>query len=368
MARPARARINLDAFLRNLQLARQCAKGASVAAVIKADGYGHGIVPVARIAEQAGCMLAVASIEEAVRVRHAQVQAPVLLLEGFFHVSELEEWAFNDLQWVIHSDHQLLALERRARESGQLRSVSVWLKFNTGMNRLGLLVADADQLARRISCLPGVRLLGVMTHFACADELASCFSAQQVDGFKRAMTAIEGVMTGVPLKRSLCNSAGVLYLSDFAGDLVRPGIMLYGSSPVASRSAVAQGLQAVMTLESALISVNQVASGECVGYGLDWCAARPSRVGIVAMGYADGYPRHAPSGTPVWILGTRVPLVGRVSMDMLAVDLTDCEKARVGDLVELWGENVSVDEVAACAGTLGYELLTGVSARVPRIY
>ncbi|MCA9915980.1 MAG: alanine racemase, partial [Anaerolineae bacterium] len=350
MARPARARINLAAFRHNLQLAIKWAGNAQVAAVIKADGYGHGIVAVARAAEQDGCMLAVASIEEAARVRAAGIVAPILLLEGFFHASEPDESGFDGLQWVIHSEHQLAALEERDSGLDVVRPLSVWLKFNTGMNRLGLPVLQAESFVSRVCRLASVRLEGVMTHFACADEPENDFSGLQMARFDSVLSTLDQVALPQGLKRSLCNSAGLQQMPAARGDLVRPGIMLYGASPFFARTAVQQGLHAVMSLESELIAVNELAEADCVGYGLTWCASRVSRIGVVAMGYADGYPRHAPSGTPVWVSGKRVPLVGRVSMDMLTVDLTDHEVASVGDHVELWGANVSVDEVARSAG------------------
>jgi alanine racemase len=350
MARPLVAQIDNAALAANLARVRALAAGARVIAVVKADAYGHRLARVLP-ALAAADGLALVALDTAVRLRERGEQRPVLLLEGFFAPAELDTFAAHSLASVVHCAEQVDMLEK-ARLS---RPLDVYLKLNTGMNRLGIAPADARALAQRLSQAQGVASLCLMTHFARADE---------PDAIAEPLARFNAACEGLPYPRSLANSAGVVRYADVGGDIVRPGVMLYGATPFATRSARALGLSPVMTLRSKLIGVQTLGAGDSVGYAATFTAARPTRIGVVACGYADGYPRHAPNGTPVLVDGQRVPIAGRVSMDMLTVDLSNVPAARIGSDVVLWGEGLPVDEVANAAGTVGYELLCAVAPRV----
>lgn len=353
MPRPIQALIDLCAFRQNYQLAQRLAAPARAWAVIKANGYGHGAVALAQALPDADGF-AVACLEEALELREAGIAQPVLLLGGFFCRSELREIARLQLDTVIHSLQQLALLEAASLST----ALRVWLKLDTGMHRLGL---DEHQLHQAVAQLQGTRhRVHLMTHFACADDLSCTATGSQLQRFQ-AMTA------QLEWPASLANSAALIAWPETRADWVRPGIMLYGSSPFPGGHAIETELQPVMTLSSRLVAIREIARGEAVGYGQTWRAGRPSRIGTVAIGYGDGYPRHALSGTPVLINGRRAPLVGRVSMDSIGVDLTDMPESRVGDEVILWGRGLDINEIARAAGTISYELLTGVSGRVPRL-
>ena len=284
-------------------------------------------------------------------------EARILLLEGCFAADELPMAAHLGLDLVVQGAEQVEAL--LAAELS--RPLNVWLKLDSGMHRLGLAPAAVRELFPRLRGAVQVAELNLLSHFACADERGHSLTEVQLECFLELLDLDFD-------QRSLANSAAVLMIPAAHMDWLRPGIMLYGASPFADLSAAELGLKPAMTLSAQLIAVREVAVGESVGYGAGWVAERPSRIGTVSCGYADGYPRHAPSGTPLYVGGRRAPLAGRVSMDMLSVDLTDLPEAAVGDAVELWGANLPVDEVAHAAGTIGYELLTKVTARVPRRY
>ncbi len=353
--RPARALVDLQALRHNYQLARESA-GAKALAVIKADAYGHGAVRVAQALETLADGFAVACIEEALELRAAGISAPVLLLEGFFEADELELIARHDLWTVVHSMWQLEAIEQARLD----KPLTVWLKLDTGMHRVGLYPHEYRAAYERLLATGKVANIVLMSHFARADELGCSASDDQVAVF-------EAARQGLSAETSLKNSPAVLGWPAIKSDWVRPGIMLYGATPFNESQALADRLQPVMTLESKIISVREVAVGEPVGYGATFVTDRPSRIGVVAMGYADGYPRHAPSGTPVFIDGHASRLVGRVSMDMLSVDLTECPQAGLGSRVELWGKQVLASDVAAQAGTIPYQIFCNLR-RVPRVY
>lgn len=361
MPRPTVARISLEAIRHNYQLARQMAGEASAMAVIKADGYGHGIASVARALSAEAGRYAVACIEEAHGIRTEGLCQPVVLLQGVHEASDLGDCAEHAFEPVIHSPVQLGWLKQGRLRQG--RAPRFWLKVNTGMNRLGFrpeeLAGVVDQLAKA-GCRE--QLLGFVTHFACADHPNHPMTEEQTRLFEQATAPWPALM------RSVGNSAAHFRQGQALFDWSRPGIMLYGASPLAEKTGLELGLKAAMSLEAPLISTRVLQAGESVGYGATWTADRETRMGMVAIGYGDGYPRHAGTGTPAAINGQRVCLLGRVSMDMLAVDLSGAPTAREGDMVELWGPTVSVDEVARHAGTIGYELLTGVTSRVPRHY
>ncbi len=357
MTRPVRARIDLKALQHNFQQARRAAPDSKVMAVVKANAYGHGAVMVARALKTAEAF-AVASVEEALQLREAGVSQPLVLLEGVFAADELEAAANHDLQLVVHDLQQVEWLEQ-ARLSAPL---VLWLKVDTGMHRLGLRPEQAVEAHRRLAALVAGRgsSLCLMSHLACADEPAHPFNDEQLAVFSALPIG------GVP--RSLANSAALLSRSDMQFDWVRPGIMLYGASPFAPSADRQVDLQAAMSLESRLIAVHPRRKGEAIGYGQAWTCPQDMPVGVVAAGYGDGYPRHAPSGMPVLVNGKVVPLIGRVSMDMICVDLRDQPQARAGDPVQLWGSCLPVEAVAARAGTISYELLCNVNPRVPREY
>jgi alanine racemase len=347
-----RALIDHAALRANLTVARRHAPASRVWAVIKSNAYGHG-------AEQAAAALAeadgfaLARVSEAVRLREAGVGKPLLVLEGAVCAEELEAADRHGLELALHHEEQLVLLEH-ARLSRPLR---VWLKADTGMHRLGLaperVAAVWERLAadRRIAAP-----IGLMTHLANADDVADPLTARQCARLAELARGRSAVL-------SIGNSAGILAFPEARTDWVRPGIMLYGSSPFAGRAADL-GLRPVMTLRAPLIAVNRLSRGDAVGYGGTYVCPEAMAVGVVGIGYGDGYPRHAPTGTPVLIRGREVPLVGRVSMDMITVDLRGVPEAVTGDEATLWGEGLAVDCVAERAGTISYELLCGVTSRV----
>jgi alanine racemase len=350
MARPLVAQINLAALASNLARAREKAPGTQVLAVVKANAYGHGLMRVLPALEDADG-LALVELDAAVALRDAHYTRRILLLEGFFEERELAEIAQRRLAVVVHDEAQIAMLERAVLP----RPLEVFVKVNTGMNRLGLPPRDVARACERLSGSPAVAALRLMMHFARADE---------DEGIEHALAVFDEACRNLPYPRSLANSAGVFRHAEVGGDIVRPGIMLYGGTPFPYDTAAMLGLQPVMTLRSQIIAVQTLNANDSVGYGAAYTAARGHRIGVVACGYADGYPRHAPNGTPVLVCGRKVRLAGRVSMDMITVDLSDVPEARVGSPVVLWGEGLPVDDVAAAASTVGYELLCALAPRV----
>ncbi len=351
MARPLYAQINLAAMRENLARVREKAPGAQVLAVVKANAYGHGLTRVLPALEDADG-LGLVELDWAVSLREQRYVRRILLLEGFFAEGELAEIAQRRLAIVVHDIEQVKMLEAAALA----RPLEVFVKVNTGMNRLGFRPAEVAGVCQRLAVAPTVAALRLMTHFSRADE---------EDGIAESLAQFESGCRGLPYPRTMANSAGIIRFPEVGGDFVRPGIMLYGATPLPYDTAEMLGLRPVMTLRSEIIAVQDLKANESVGYGSQYTASRPHRIGVVACGYADGYPRHAPNGTPVLVLGTKVRLSGRVSMDMITVDLTDVPDARVGSPVVLWGEGLPVDDVAAAAATVGYELLCAVAPRVP---
>jgi alanine racemase len=351
MARPIWATIRLSALRSNLDIARRVAPNARPLAVIKANAYGHGLLRTASALREADGF-AVLDLDDAVRLREAGHTQRILLLEGFFEPADLPEFAEHGLTAVVHSLEQIAMLERTRL---RLR-IDVFLKINTGMNRLGLPPDSVRSALERLQGSGNAGEITLMTHFADADDTRGI--DWQLEVFQRAGA-------GLDLPVSTANSAALLRYPDMTRGWSRPGIMLYGASPFAEHSAAELGLVPAMTLHSRIIAVQKLEPGEAVGYGGVFKAAQRMRIGVVACGYADGYPRHAGSGTPVLVDGQRTRTVGRVSMDMLCVDLTDLPGAGVGSPVVLWGENMPVEEVAAAAGTISYELLCALAPRVP---
>ncbi len=353
MSRPARALINTAALKHNLNIVRKFAPDSRVMAVVKANGYGHGLLTVATALSGAD-EYGVASIDEALVLREAGITAPITALEGFFGSEEIPLFVQHEITTVIHSDWQVEMLER-VSHSGQMKA---WLKVDTGMNRLGIKTPAAESVINRVRHCRIIGEFGLLSHLARADEV-------DIDTTKKQMVRFKELTDQHDLSVSLANSAGVVAWSESHGDVVRPGIMLYGSSPVAAKTAAEIGLKSVMSAQSELIAINQQRKGDAIGYGGDWSCPEDMLVGVVAFGYGDGYPRNAPHGTPVIVNGVCAPLIGRVSMDMITVDLRNVA-ASVGDDVELWGSNLPIDEVARCAGTISYELMCQLTERVTR--
>ncbi|CAD5379805.1 alanine racemase 1, PLP-binding, biosynthetic [Pseudomonas sp. OF001] len=352
--RPLVATIDLSAIRHNYARARACAPGRQVFAVVKANAYGHGAREVVSALPEADGFV-VACLEEAGEVRGLHGRARVLLLQGCFEAKEYLMAAQLGLDVVVQSREQAEAL----LASNLVRPLNVWLKLDSGMHRLGFAADELRAWHARLAGAEQVAELNLLSHFACADLPGHPLNAAQLDCFRS--------LDDLPFsQRSLANSAAILTRPEAHLDWLRPGIMLYGASPFAERPAAEFDLRPAMTLSGALTAVREVPAGESVGYGAGWVAQRPTRIGTISCGYADGYPRCAPAGTPVLVGGQRVPLVGRVSMDLLTVDITAVPEAQVGTPVELWGAQLPVDEVAAACGTIGYELLSKVTARVAR--
>lgn len=348
------ARIDREALRGNLQRLRACAGGARVLAVVKANAYGHGLVAAA-LALPSADGFAVARLEEAIALRGAGISQRIVLLEGVFSAEQLAEAVRWDLDLVVHQELQIALLEQQRGEPRR----RLWLKVDTGMNRLGFRPEQFAQAWQRLSSLKhGIQELRVLTHLAGADEEDGRFTAEQ-------LARLRPLIAGLPVELSIANSAALLAQPETHAHWVRPGLALYGVSPFPTRRGADFGLRPVMTLQSTVIAVREVHAGERVGYGGTWCARRLSRLAIIAAGYGDGLLRSLGDGAAVLIGGRRAPLAGRVSMDMIAADVTDLPAARVGDAVELWGAALPVEEVAAAAGTIPYELLCAVSQRVP---
>lgn len=353
----ATAHVNLDALRHNLEQIKRTAAHCQITTIVKANGYGHGSVPVALALESSSDSFGVARLEEALELRSAGISKPILLLEGFYADSDLPILQANNLHTAVHCLEQLEALEQ-----AQLATpIKVWVKVDTGMHRLGVRPEELPQFVARLhACANVEKPLRYISHFGCADELDNPATMEQISLFTQ--------LAEPGCERSIAASSGILAWPDSHLEWVRPGIILYGVSPFEDKSAQAMGYQPVMTLKSHLIAVRDVKAGESVGYGATWTAKQDTKIGVIAMGYGDGYPRTAPNGTPVIINGRKVPLAGRVSMDMLTVDLGLDSQDRVGDDAILWGEGLPAEEVARHIGTIAYELVTKLTGRVEMVY
>lgn len=352
MSRPTFLTIDLAALRHNLQRVRTIAPNSSVIAMVKANAYGHGIVRVGKALADAD-MLGVASLEEGMMLRDAGVTQPIVLIEGLFHPDELAEAAKHQFTLVVHHMPHVEMLEK----ASHLPPFPIWLKVNTGMHRLGL---DPDQFTNAYQRLMAAKAvqkpIGLMTHFAEADLLKSQATANQIALFQQITHSLPG-------PRSLANSSGIIAWPSAHGDWVRPGLMLYGASPFPDKTGIDHDLRPVMTLSSRLIAITRVKKEGKVGYGGTWMAPEEMRVGVVGVGYGDGYPQFAQNGTPVLVNGKESQLVGRVSMDMLTVDLRGQPDAKVGDPVILWGAGLPVEKVARLSQTSAYEILTRMTPR-----
>lgn len=353
MSRPARITIDLDALQHNLQQVRQMAPHSAVMAMVKSNAYGHGLERIATALGNADA-LGVACSEEGMLLRAAGVRNPVVLMEGLFDESELPVAVANDFILVVHHVSQVEMLEKHTVQ----KPLQIWLKIDTGMHRLGFHPDDVRAMhARLMNCTTVKKPIGLMTHFAESDSLDRAPTLQQLDIFNTITDGLQG-------PRSLANSAGILAWPTAHADWVRPGIMLYGASPFAGHRGVEHHLKPVMTLNSRLIAIHDLQKGSRIGYGGTFSCPEDMRIGVVGIGYGDGYPRHAQNGTPVLVNGRLCPLVGRVSMDMITVDLRTQPDARIGDPVLLWGPGLPVEVVAEYSETSGYELLTRITQRV----
>jgi alanine racemase len=350
VTRPTQASISLAALRHNYWVAKRRAPRSRVLAVVKANAYGHGVDRAGRALTNADGFATV-EIDGAVRLRERGSARTILLLEGFFDPSELADIAAYDLSIVVHHEDQLRALEAHR----PAKPLDIYFKINTGMNRLGFAIASARANLERLQKSGVAKSITLMTHFATADG---------PEGIAEAMQRFDAATKGIALPRSLANSAAIFAHPAAHADVARLGIALYGATPFADRTAESLGVKPAMTLASRLIAIQDLMPGDCVGYGAEFRSMAPMRVGVVACGYADGYPRHAKSGTPVLVGGVRTNLVGRVSMDMITVDLSPVPDAHVGTPVVMWGEGLPIDEVAMFAGTVGYELMCAVAPRV----
>ena len=357
MSRPTRAVIDLQALRHNYQLAQSLAPDSKTMPMVKANAYGHGAVKVSQALSDIAPAFGVACIEEALELRSAGIKQPILLLEGAFDAAELKVAATKGF-WVMVENHQ----QKQAIIDADLAlPLTVWLGVDTGMHRLGFHPDEINEVYKTLNSSRNVsQPIVVTSHFACADDLNSQATFKQIDSFKACapVTALQ----------SLANSAAILAWPKAQREWQRPGYMLYGNSPFAGPQENADKLKPVMSFESAVISLRSIAAGESVGYTANWTAERDSTIATITVGYGDGYPRNASNGTPVLINGVRYPLVGRVSMDMITVDVTELSDVAIGDKAVLWGPELPVNEVASYCGTIGYELLTRMPGRVPRIY
>ena len=359
MTRPSRALIDLAALRQNYLIAKHVHQGRALA-VVKANAYGHGAVACAQALADSADGFAVALMSEALELRQAGITRPILVLEGCFDTQEFQESSANSIWVAVHQDSQINMLAGCDLPSA---SIHVWLKVDSGMHRAGFALSEVSEAHVRLAACPAVASITLMSHFARADEPDEAATAKQIEAFELATQHLPGA-------RSLCNSAGVLAWPSAKRDWARPGILLYGANPLPP-SYIEQHpehkLLPVMCLQSEVFAVKTLQPGEALGYGGTFIAERPTRVGLVALGYADGYPRSAPTGTPVAIDGQPSRLIGRVSMDMLNVDLTSLPEAGIGSRVELWGRQIDINTVAQYANTIAYELLCNVK-RVQRIY
>ncbi|SNY52829.1 alanine racemase [Arsukibacterium tuosuense] len=357
MSRRPVAQINLAALRHNLQRVQHLAPASKILAVLKANAYGHGLVQVAQALTGADAF-AVARIDEALALRTAGIVKPIVLLEGFYEAAELPILLANNLQTIVHNELQLQALEQTELE-GQLK---VWLKIDTGMHRLGIAPQQFNEFYRRLwqcpTVQPGIRL---MSHFCCADMPGSAKTGQQLAQFQQ-------LCADKAEQRSLANSAAIICLPQSHGDWVRPGLMLHGISPLPDQQGQHHQLQPVMRLSSRLIAMRKIQPGDTVGYGANWQTEKATWVGVIAIGYGDGYPRHAVNGTPVWLAGREVQLIGRVSMDMITVNLGPEPMESIGAEAVLWGPELAIERVAHCADTIPYELLCNITPRVDYQY
>jgi len=349
------ASINLSALKSNLEVVRKLCPKSKVYAVVKANAYGHGMFEVAKALKDADG-LAVARSDEALLLRQKGLHSSILILGGVYSDIEFRRATAHNIEMVVHNDEQLAMVTEAANRSS-LRTIRIWIKVDSGMHRLGFSPERFPEVFENLKSNTSASQFVLLTHLANADNVQDKTTTTQITRFNK-------VAQGLDLPCSIANSAGIVAWEASHADIVRPGIMLYGASPLLNKSAQQLGLKPVMTLSSKLIAINKLKKGDAVGYGGDWKCPEAMPVGVVSIGYGDGYPRHAKTGTPVLLNGVRVPVIGRVSMDMLTVDLRQCTQAKSGDPVVLWGEGLPAEEVANHADTIAYDLFCGVTSRV----
>ena len=356
MPRPIAATIHMGALRYNLQRMREAAKGRTLWAVVKANAYGHGLLRAARAFEEADG-LALIDLCDAQKVREQGWTKRILLLEGFFDESDLPLLEKFDIETIVHNRHMIEILKAHA----PFKSLKVHIKINSGMNRLGFLATEEEGVRAELEAIEGVRVMGVVTHFANAEPTYEADKPATVSLQLSRMRQIE------PRPEHLCmaNSAATLWQDDVKGDAVRAGVALYGASPDSHYTSEDLDIRPAMTLSAKILAIQNVPAGEAIGYGSRFVTHRDSRIAVVACGYADGYPRSTPDGTPTYVEGKIAPIAGAISMDMLTIDVTDVPEARLGSEVELWGSHIPVNEVAKRCGTIGYELLCAIALRVP---
>lgn len=356
MPRPIAATIHMGALRHNLQRMREASKGRTLWAVVKANAYGHGLLRAARAFEEADG-LALIDLCDAQKVREQGWTKRILLLEGFFDESDLPLLEKFDIETIVHNRHMIEILKAHA----PFKSLKVHIKINSGMNRLGFLATEEEGVRAELEAIEGVRVMGVVTHFANAEPTYEADKPATVSLQLSRMRQIE------PRPDHLCmaNSAATLWQDDVKGDAVRAGVALYGASPDSHYTSEDLDIRPAMTLSAKILAIQNVPAGEAIGYGSRFVTHRDSRIAVVACGYADGYPRSTPDGTPTYVEGKIAPIAGAISMDMLTIDVTDVPEARLGSEVELWGSHIPVNEVAKRCGTIGYELLCAIALRVP---
>jgi len=358
MKRSSRITLHPEALQNNLKRAKNLAPNSKTLAVIKADAYGHGAIATSGVLHDIADGFAVSCIPEAVELREAKISKPITVLQGHQNMDDLRVAAHYDLRLTVHDDHQLSLLDLYPHKTTKTKGFDINLKIDTGMHRLGFQPRRTADLYNKLSKHSQVNSdsLILMTHFSCADELDNKITQEQLACFKNAADSIK---TSQEISKSCANSAGILGWKDSHTDWIRPGIMLYGSSPFTASHRDEHDLKAAMTLNAPIIAIHDLKQGDNIGYGASWQCPNDMRVAVIACGYADGYPRHAKAGTPIWINGEDASLVGRVSMDMIVANIDHIERnsIQVGDIAELWGENLSVDIIAQSAETISYELL-----------
>ena len=353
MTRPSRVIIDIKALEHNFSRIKELVHNSKIMAIIKADAYGHGIVRVAKTLRDADAF-GVACLEEAEQLRIASITTPIILLEGPYKPNDLSLIIKLNLEVVIHNEYQLELLEKSKIDG----PIKVWLKIDTGMHRLGFSVDKTEEMLRRLMLCRNINSTPIlMSHLATANEKNHALTYQQLDTFREISKIVN-------IEKTIANSAAVINFPDVHFDWVRPGLMLYGVSPLINSCGHDHGLKSVMTLESEIISIQYLSKGEPVGYGATWRCPENMPVGIIAAGYGDGFPRHAKSGTPILVNNIRCPLIGRASMDMLTIDLRNQSNAKIGDRVVLWGGSLPIEEIATYAETIPYELLCGVHKRL----
>ena len=353
MTRPSRVIIDIKALEHNFSRIKELVHNSKIMAIIKADAYGHGIVRVAKTLRDADAF-GVACLEEAEQLRIASITTPIILLEGPYKPNDLSLIIKLNLEVVIHNEYQLELLEKSKIDG----TIKVWLKIDTGMHRLGFSVDKTEEMLRRLMLCRNINSTPIlMSHLATANEKNHALTYQQLDTFREISKIVN-------IEKTIANSAAVINFPDVHFDWVRPGLMLYGVSPLINSCGHDHGLKSVMTLESEIISIQYLSKGDPVGYGATWRCPENMPVGIIAAGYGDGFPRHAKSGTPILVNNIRCPLIGRASMDMLTIDLRNQSNAKIGDRVVLWGGSLPIEEIATYAETIPYELLCGVHKRL----